>query len=615
MYHAADDLKERVRDATDIVALLGSYLQLIPRGRQYVALCPFHDDSRPSLTVNPERQTWKCWPCDAGGDVFSWVMRRENVDFPAAMRILAERAGIELTTTGKRTEPGSPNDKATLYKAMAWAEQQFHHFFLEAREAEAARQYVAERAIEPASIEKFRIGYAPDEWSWLIDRAADTAYSPAVLDAVGLVIQNDQGRRYDRFRGRVLFPIRDAQDRPIAVGGRILPQIAELQAQKHDGRKPAKYINSPETRLYSKSDQLYALNIGREQLAEQAKQKRVRNAIVMEGYTDVVIASQFGVECPLAVCGTALGARHLNLLRRFADRVTLVLDGDEAGQRRAADVLQLFVAGQMELRIVTLPDNLDPADYVVQHGVAAFNQIVETSPDALDFCVDKETAGIDLANETLRATPALQRILGVMAKAPRPQADTPAVFRLREQQTISRLARMFRVEESTVRQSLSEQRDKSKPQIEPSPQQQSPRLQLHGWERELFMLLIRNPDAIARVIEKISPEQMRTETGRAFLLLYQDLEVEGKIPDFGCVMDALQEEGTKNLFVGLAEEADRLRADDPTAQLNDLLARFESKRQEQSRRQQIAELESGKLKEDEELELLNKLFESKKLEL
>ena len=611
-FHAAENQKERVRDETDIVALIGSYVQLIPRGRQYVAICPFHDDSRPSLTINPERQTWKCWPCDAGGDVFSFVMRRENVDFREALRILAERAGIELARSGPRPEPGSPSDKTTLYKAMAWAEQQFHRYFLEANAAQPARDYVAARAINRDSIERFKIGFAPDEWNWLMDRAQSTPYSPPVLEAAGLIIKNEQGRRYDRFRGRVMFPIRDTQNRPIAMGGRILPAIADQQGD----RKPAKYLNSPETRLYSKSDQLYALNLGREQLEQQRKQKQVRNAIVMEGYTDVVIASQWGVESPLAVCGTALGARHLNLLRRFADRVTLVLDGDEAGQRRAAEVLELFVAGQMELRIVTLPDGLDPADFLLQRGIDEFRQILEASPDALDFCVAKETRGIDLANETLRAAPALNRIIDTMAKAPRPREDTPAVFRLREQQTLSRLARLFRVDEPTLRDSLQEQRSKVRAPLAPhEAPTRATEFTLHGWERELFMLLIHNPEALSAVIEKIAPDQMRTPLGQSFLEQYQQMEVEGRTPDFPCMMAALENEEQKNVFTGLAEQADRLNWDSPETQLNELLARFEGRRQEQSRRRHIAELESGTLKEEEELELLNKLFDSKKLEL
>ena len=192
-YSAAHDLKEQVRQATNIVDLLGSYLQLQRKGRFYVALCPWHDDARPSLQVNPERQSWKCWPCDVGGDVFSFVMRRENIDFSGALKMLAERAGIEITpSSARQAKPGSPDDKATLYKAIAWAEQQFHKYLLESHDAAAARQYLQSRSITEESIQRYSIGYAPNEWQWLLDRAKTTPYSPAVLEAVGLAIRNER---------------------------------------------------------------------------------------------------------------------------------------------------------------------------------------------------------------------------------------------------------------------------------------------------------------------------------------------------------------------------------------------------------------------------------------
>ena len=453
-FPAANDQKERVREATDIVDFIGSYLQLTQKGRDLVAICPFHDDNRPSLRVNPARQSWKCWSCDAGGDVFSFVMRRENVEFGEALRILAERAGIELHSHGPKVVPGSPNDKATLYKAMAWAEIQFHRCLLESAEAAMARQYLQQRSISEQSIETYRIGFAPNQWQWLIDRAKSTSWSPAILEALGLVIRNEQGRTYDRFRGRVMFPIRDIQDRPIAVGGRILPELQDENA--------AKYINSPETRLYTKSEQLYGLNLCRESLAQAGRENRLRNVVVMEGYTDVVVSRQEGMETPVAVCGTALTAKHVRLLKRYTDRVTLVLDGDEAGQKRAAEVLELFVAGQLELRMVSLPDQLDPCDFVLQNGSEALEDLVVQSPDALDYCVHREIRGIDLQRDSIRADAALQRILATLSKAPKSQQDTAAGFRLREQQILGRLARMFRVDEGLLREQIMTLRSRAR---------------------------------------------------------------------------------------------------------------------------------------------------------
>lgn len=605
-FPVANDLKEQVREATDIVALLGSYLSLIPKGRNFVAVCPFHDDTRPSLQVNPERQSWKCWPCDVGGDVFSFIMQREHVDFPEALRILAERAGIELKSGGKPAPRGSARDKATLYKAMAWAEREFHRYLLEARDAEAARVYLRDRHIDGQSVERYQIGYAPNEWSWLTGRGRQAGFSDDVLEAVGLVIRKETGKVYDRFRGRVLFPIRDTQDRAIAVGGRILPQFA--------GENAAKYINSPETRLYTKSEQLYGLNVSREGLEAQRRQGQLRNVVVMEGYTDVVVSRQQGIATPVAVCGTALGARHVQLLKRYADRVTLILDGDEAGQNRTAEVLDLFVAGQIELRIVTLPGEQDPCDFVLAHGAKALEDLVEQSPDALDFCVARETRDIDLANDTQRATQSLQRILSTMAAAPRLQDDTATAFRLREQQTLSRLSRMFHVDEALLRQQLADSRrdvPAARSAIRVDEPEGKPRL--HSWERELFVLLIQNPDAITVVIERISIDDMRTATGKSFLVTYQELESQGSISDYQHMMDAVEDVRLKNILVELADDADRTHTEDFDLQLSEILAAFTKRREDMARRKQVADIQSGKLKDQEELDLLNKLFESKRL--
>ena len=302
MAFAYDD-KDRVKQATDIVDLVGAYLQLRRQGSMYVALCPWHQDKKPSLQVNPSRQSWKCWVCNVGGDVFSFIEKRENIDFRQALEMLAERAGIPLSGHQRpKTVAGDPNDKPTLFQAMDWAKLQFHRCLLNDAAAEPARRYLAARGITEQAIQEFLIGFAPNAWSWLIERSKPAGFSPEVLQACGLVLQRDGNRGwYERFRGRVMFPIHDTQDRAIAFGGRILPEIAEEEPDK----TPAKYINSPETKLYSKSDNLFALNLARKALRED------RHLIIVEGYTDVIGTWIAGIENVSAVCGTALNQRHI----------------------------------------------------------------------------------------------------------------------------------------------------------------------------------------------------------------------------------------------------------------------------------------------------------------
>ena len=270
----AFDAKEQVRQAVDIVDLVGSYIQLRRQGRNFVGLCPWHDDSRPSLNVNPDRQSWKCWVCDVGGDVFSFVMKAEGLEFRETLELLAEKAGITLRQPGQgspddsQPSGGPSNDKRVLLRVMAWAEEQFHRCLVDAPEGEPGRKYLAERGISSESIRRFHLGYAPQTLG-LAPRSHPRARSgrPASSNALGLLRRKEVGgEHYDWFRGRVMFSIRDARSRPIAFGGRVLPQLA--------GERDAKYINSPETPLFSKSRELYGLDMAREAIAHDQRRDR-----------------------------------------------------------------------------------------------------------------------------------------------------------------------------------------------------------------------------------------------------------------------------------------------------------------------------------------------------
>ncbi len=406
------DAKEQIRQAIDIVDLVGSVVQLRRQGRNYVGLCPWHDDSRPSLQVNPERQSFKCWVCDIGGDIFSFIMKTEGVEFPEAMAMLADRAGVTLQQPSRpeSPEPSASSagpaapDKRTLYEAMAWAQRQYHDCLLGAAEAEPARKYLQDRGITAASIEQFNLGFSPTEPAWIFQRAGGTPAQARVLETIGVLARSaGGGGLYDRFKGRVLFAIRDVQGRPVGMGGRVLPGLSD---------SPAKYVNSPETPLFAKSHLLYGLDLARETI------RKSHTALVMEGYTDCIVAHQYGFTDAVAVLGTALGEAHVRILKRFADRIVLVLDGDEAGRRRANEVLELFVAQQVDLRILTLPDELDPCEFLQERGADAFRRLLETETvDALDHAIRTATGGIDLGHDIHGSSEALARLVAIVAKA------------------------------------------------------------------------------------------------------------------------------------------------------------------------------------------------------
>jgi DNA primase len=594
------DAKDRVRQAIDIVELVGSYAQLRREGRNYKAICPWHDDTRPSLQVNPERQSFKCWVCDIGGDIFNFVMKMENVEFPEALKMLAERAGIQL----KPSRPGAgkvdADEKQSLYKAMAWAEERFHKCLLDAPEAEPARRYLTERKISPESIRRYRLGYAPDRWDWLIQQALSSEISAKLLEAVGLLVRKQDGPGlYDRFRGRVLFPIRDVQGRSVATGGRILPHLAN--------ENPAKYINSPETPLYSKSSMLYGLDSARDAM----KEKKV--AVVMEGYTDTIIARQFGFDNTVAVCGTAVGERHIRLLRRFADSITLVLDGDEAGQRRANEVLGLFIAEQVDLRLVTLPDGLDPADFLQEHGAETFQQLLDGATDALEHKLSVLQQKFGPRPSTHQANQAIEDMLNTLALAPRMQTSTPSQVRLREHQVLPRLSRQFNVAEEMLRERLRDLRNRAKRPEAPTDNTpnagDNERLEpLSPLDRELLEIIILEPEAVPAIAEVIQPSEMASSTAQRIFAHCCELNRAGVTPDFDRLMLDFDEPAIKNLLVDLDERAQAKESADINGWMQDLLARIRHRHDGRRLDATVQTLKQNKHEPHDELELLNQII-------
>ena len=561
----ASDAKERVRQAIDIVDLVGDYLQLRREGRGYKALCPWHDDTKPSLQVNPERQTFRCWVCNIGGDAFSFVMQHDKVTFPEALQMLADRAGIPLTNSDGRGQ----DEKRLLYQAMAWAEEQFHACLL-SPEGEAARDYLDGRGIQPENWRKYHLGYSPDRWDWLLERAQGTRFGPKVLETVGLVGQRRSGQGYyDRFKGRVLFSIRDPQGRPVGVGGRVLPGSTDVQA--------AKYVNSPETPLFSKSNLLYGLDHAKDTLAKS------RTALVMEGYTDCLIAQQHGFGNALAVLGTALGERHIKLLRRFVDRIVLVLDGDEAGRRRTDQILELFVAEQMDLRILTLPDELDPCDFLLQRGAPAFAALVERAVEALDHEFDRQMASITAGSGTHETNAAVEGVLAKLAKAPRLQATTTSAMRLKEDQILNRLALRSGLKESRLRERLTELRrsstkataakSASSSALQPSSGQEVGKLVLA--EKWLLQILLQAPNCLDEIHREITPEQFRCPRRREIFLRACALAEAGVSPTFERLMLEFDDLEMKNL-VGELDDNERrsVPRSDLQKDLRDLLKAF-----------------------------------------
>jgi DNA primase len=609
------DTKELVKQAIDIVDLVGRHIQLRRQGRNYVGLCPWHDDTKPSLQVNPERQSFKCWVCDIGGDVFSFVMQMEGVEFREALAMLADQAGVPLEPPRRagqhQGEPDSPHDaamaavsgegKRALYRAMAWAEQQYHECLLNSAEAEPARKYLLQRGITDKSVLKFHLGFSPNQSDWMQNRVKSDPARVKVLETIGLVARSQEGNRpYERFRGRVLFSIRDAQDRPVGVGGRILPEAG--------GTSPAKYINSPETPLFSKSKLLYGLDLARTTM------RKTRRALVMEGYTDCIVAHQHGFEDAVAVLGTALGPGHVRILKRFANRIVLVLDGDEAGQRRTNEVLELFVSENVDLRILTLPEGSDPCDFLQEHGAEAFGDLLETKAvDALEHAFRAATNGVDLDNDVHGSSEALERMVAIVAKAPRLRVDSTRDDRFREEKILQRLAASFRVPEEEVRgrltalRRLARRRPTSVPLEEPAAdeaQLMEPVGEMDVWQRELLEILIGHPTCLTVVRAEISSEWLTFGPCRRIfeaLCQFGDDDLDSA---FDRLMLQFDDPNIKSLLVEMDEKGRGREMANPGAVLQELIESFKKREVKRGQPAGVGALRERRYDDDEELKML-----------
>ncbi|MEC8556699.1 MAG: DNA primase [Planctomycetota bacterium] len=606
------DTKEQVRAATDIVDLIGSRYELRRQGRNYATLCPWHTDTRPSLQIDPNRQTWKCWVCDIGGDVFNFLMQDEGLNFPEALRKLAERAGITLKSKekygGKRSQGSSSRQdiKAEIYRALQFADK-FYQDFLQSDDGEKAREYLADRQITSASIKQFGIGFAPDSWSAIQDAARQEKITPFILEASGLAKKRDRGGHYDFFRNRVMFPVRDRESRPIAFGGRVLPNSEER----------AKYLNSSESRVFQKHQTLYGFDVA-------GKPSRLaKQAIIVEGYTDVIIAHQCGLDTSMAVLGTALTQQHLKVLQRNqVEQVILLLDGDAAGQKRSDDVLELFLHAQMDVRVLTLPEGQDPADFLLANGAEALHDRIRKSGDALEFKLQRVSSGFDPLVDTHRANQAVEEMLSLLAKVPQSGLIENSAFRLRQDQVLARLARKFSIPEANLRERLSGLRKRNErfQRRKPEEDEQSQALMRPGvlspFERELLELIILAPQVAPIALERVQSGWLECAAARAMLAAYQQLEFAGESLEFESVLVALEDPSLKSLLVTLHEQAQaklgytKVSAEDRLRVLTHRMG----ERQDAVRRLQLeTELQKSNLSETEEIGVLEDVIRQARL--
>lgn len=592
-----DDVKERVREAVDIVDLVGSYISLRRNGRNFVGLCPWHDDSRPSLQINPERQTFRCWVCNVGGDAFSFLMRMDRLEFREALEQLADRVSIELP---RSRGPGG-DVKRPLYDVAAWAADRFADCLLTAPLAGTARDYLRDRGLTAEIIATHRLGFVPPEWDWLLRQAQAAGISTGQLEQAGLVVaRQDRSGHYDRFRGRVMFPIYDAQGRCVAFGGRVLPG---------GDADSAKYINSPETPIFSKQSMLYGLDTAREAMS------RSRRAVVVEGYTDCLAARQAGIPDVVAVLGTALGQRHARLLRRYADRIVVVLDGDDAGRRRADEVLEVLLAEPIDVRIARLPTGVDPCDHCLSEGAAAFEQIIEAAVDPLDYRMRETLERLPDNATDEAALNAVEGVLRVMAAVSPRSPLPPSQRQLRQDQLLGRLSRRFGLTREALETRLRElarSRRTTPSDADDADAGGVDAASLPPWDRELLESLIAAPEASVPLCAQVSAEELGSPATATILAAATRLQASGRVPTLANLLLELPDSQLQGLLVQLDETIREQTHLDQTDRVHHLEAAIERRRAERTARQTLRTLKTSPLQPDDEAAILEQLIATRR---
>ncbi|HKI34422.1 MAG TPA: DNA primase [Gemmataceae bacterium] len=558
---ADDALIRQVKEANDIVHVVGSYVALRPVGATWKGLCPFHDDHRPSFDVDPRRQRYRCWSCNKSGDVISFVQEHERITFPEALELLARRAGIPLENQGASPQA---QGRALMLETIRWAAEQFQRCLLDDALAEQARQYLGERRLLGETVRRFGLGFAPPAGDWLVQRGRADGVGFDLLEEVGLLARRMQGNgHYCRFRDRVMFPIRDALGRTVGFGGRILPTSPELP------RAP-KYYNSAETPLFNKSEQLYGLD------AAKAAAGKAGYLAVVEGYTDVLMAHQMGVSQVVATMGTALNARHVHKLRLFAPRVVLVFDADAGGDTGVDRALEIFAGQEVDLAVATLPDGLDPCDLLVTRGVDPFRQALETAADALDFKLRQVTA--DGAAEGVEGRRrAADAVLAIIALAPELAGQSGAMKR---ELMVTRIAQRLGLRETTVRARLDELRqrrqraEEKRRDPEPAGERRSPPPAPH--ERQLLEVLLADPGLVPAALAEVGVEEIAHLGLRQLLAGLYALQAEGEPP----TLDLLRARLDNPRLAAAALEFQEIGRANPNrdATLRQLLAEFRRRR-------------------------------------
>jgi DNA primase len=482
---------DEIRQRCDLVGLVGEYLTLEKRGKNMLGLCPFHSEKTPSFTVSPEKQLFHCFGCGASGNVFSFIMKLENLTFPEAARFLAGRAGVKIPER-KATRTAEDGLREQILAINRLAARYYAYILLQSTAGKKAAEYLRERGITRDSSELFMLGYAPPGWENFSRYAQKKGFSPELLQQAGLVSARDGGGCYDRFRDRIIFPITNPGGEAIGFGGRALSE----------GEKAGpKYLNSPETPVFEKGASLFGLHLARERI------RREKAAVVMEGYTDVITAHQAGLANAVASLGTSLTSTQARLLRSQAEKVFIAYDADRAGEAATWRGLKLLRDIGCLVQVVDLPAGSDPDDLIRKEGAAAFREMLQNAKPLVDYQLDflKKRCGPATEEGRLHY---MQEALSLLAALSSP---------VERDLYLKRMAEELGVSEAALREEVGKGRQKGTAVHNLSLKDQTNninQIRVYPADKMLVSLMILDPAAVALVCASLEHEDFESEPAR-----------------------------------------------------------------------------------------------------
>ena len=542
-YSIPDSVIDEVRDRTDIVEVVSQSVVLKKVGNNFKGLCPFHSEKTPSFTVSPEKRIYHCFGCGAGGNVFKFAMETQSISFVDAVRQFAESAGVTIPNrdAGNLNDP-KYKEREALKKTNELAVNYFHSLFNNAEAGLAARDYLKSRHFTGEVLDKYQIGWAAPTWRGLVSHFQQKGnLSRDIVLKSGLVIEKEDGSNtYDRFRGRVIFPIKDPHGYVIGFGGRSIVE----------GENP-KYLNSPETPLYQKSQVLFGMDVARQAIRKQDQ------AILVEGYLDQMRASQYGILNTVATCGTSLTSKQAEMLRNYASSVVLVFDSDNAGRAAADKGFDVLHEKGLQVKTVFLPDEQDPDSYIQENGAEKFLEKIKTAKPYFESYIDGVVAGkngnspserVEMANQVV---PMLRKVQNLVER----------------NGLIEYFSFAAKIDDTSFLGELKKSFSQNQPMVEPS---ETDKNSILHTEKYLVQLILSNKETAQKVLQAINPEDFSNPALRSIAITCSQTEDEDI--EIDKLIDQTEEPEIRSLLTQFGLEP--IEFDSPEKTISDCVAKF-----------------------------------------